>query len=610
VLSGKIQVPRVPQPESWQHHIYSRPGGHHWIYQYESRVSARGFLPDYQEPFYLTKHRVRLQPEAMKDVYFGPYDPSQALSSPDSTERMEAVTHLGLQKSPGAAGLLLDVLARAAPGRETYSVLWALGEVGGEAAETALLERIDDKDLHVRLEVVEALGRLGSRHALTHFVRGLELRGDGSYEASEYLKSQVQRACFDQLIVSGHLPCPPELLQLDQKYNGALRWRRCAQLEISHKLEAPRRGGEPGVLAHAALAAFGNESAWREIVDAIVVGGQVTEPEAIRKAAMQTGAINGFPLGFWMGIAVLNDAGHFSRQPWKSFAWVHDLLRVDSELRNRLYREAARDKRLANAGAIVLLANLTELREDDVAWLLDIWDQSIQEPWLTIDVEDHAQRMRSNRFRSDKRYEAISIPTIRFNYNACAVAYALGRHGRVAELRRLWKSVPPGDPVLRGEVIYAMTRTGNTSLRSDILSYVRDVWARNARSWEFEKDIDRWLASSTQESRYGTALDFAPFDEYRRGSAIRRYLRRHPPDGDLALELICDRTLPPYLRLDLFRLPLYRDERGDELLVIARRELDALMRASDSQDTAFVELAEFTRSVLERYGVGLLTGEE
>ena len=58
---------------------------------------------------------------------------------------------------------------------------------------------------------------------------------------------------------------------------------------------------------------------------------------------------------------------------------------------------------------------------------MDIWKTSIQDPVTTIVVIDD-EKVRWERVLTTDLNE---MPTIRYNYDACGVAYALSRHNRI-----------------------------------------------------------------------------------------------------------------------------------------------------------------------------------
>jgi len=535
------------------------------------------FLPDYEAEYYLTKHRVRLSPVEMKDVFFDSYDPALGLVSPDSTVRIEAATHIGLQKVPESEQILLQALSARPQGRELYCMLWALGEVGSESAERALIEYLDDRDLEARLEAIEALAGWKSEKALPQIVRGLKRSPPPTIRYTSSLEELVRRACLDYLVTGGDESCIPALWELYGVSKESNDWIGYATPRESYD-HFNRLNQE--IMALTALAACGDDHARQYITEAVIAGGKATQHDYLVSTAWSKSNYNGFPGGFWTGIAVTS--GLRGIHPWPSVRWAHDLFQANEGFRDELYRECSLDDQLPDAGKIVLLANLATPTDQDFERLMSIWERSILDPVSTIDVVD-VYRYHKLRFRYQDS-GADDLPSIRYNYNACSVAYALARHKRVEELSYVWDTAPKDDAVLKGDIVYAMAKTNE----SRFFPIIRD-----------QEELEIQLAFSETERKRLSKFIIMPMDFRYRESAIQKYVFGYRQDPCFARELITDRRLPPYLRLRVLVKINYFVPDFRPLLRVAKQELHALV-GEYGGDPTFDYLAERIREMFER----------
>lgn len=443
VLTGDAVVPQGAPPGVWESQVYSQP----------RRALIRGYWffsraadPSTAEPlFTLTKHRATFSPRDMRDIRFGPYDPGQSLRSEDEATRIEAVTHIGMKRLKSHEAGLLNLLSHARPGRETYATLWALGEIGGTRTEAALLERLEDLDPDARLEAIEALAAMKSKRALHAWIRGFAQSDVALCE--RWRLEAIQRACFDHVLERGDASCEAALRELAISEGGAAQWTRVAANDGRGWCGlVVGRHAPPGALAVAALAAQGYSDATETIVESLVSGGRCTEEAALRESACLRGSVNGFPRGFWTGL--LTSRGFDTNHPWCSFALAHNLYESVPATRNRIYRLVAADDRLPDAGRVVLLGNLTALTDADVAQLLAIWQRATMAP-VYLDVPG-PERVTASGAALEGAYP------IRFNANACCVAYAFGRHRRKAELLKILQEAPAQDYMLLSEIQTAL----------------------------------------------------------------------------------------------------------------------------------------------------------
>jgi hypothetical protein len=605
VLAPEILVPANPPGEFWDSSIFSTTGEQHWIYQYEYHAATEDFLPDYQDPFYLTKHRARLAPAQMEDITFEPYNPAPRLRHEDTGIRREAVTHLGLARPVGADVLLIDFLAGADKGAETYCTLWALGEVGGARAEKALLRRAKGSDPEMRLEALAALGRMGSRRAVPLFVSGLAVPRTDKHTERDAVYAAIQTVCFETLVRLGDPRSIASLRSLAESHDaqemwlqsGRPGWRDMIKRWMGDNVDMRN---DPGVLALAILTALREPEAFHALTEAIVQGGQATSHEELQIAAGRGGSINDIPYGFWTGQLLLRYSD--GSPHWPALSWTEQLFRFAPEYRDSLYRACAADPRMPAAGAVVLLGILKQPGEADFARLRGIWTGAIRPPTQTIpflDVRGATQRAsRSNAAATRRdRHDIDPEPTTPFNYVASEVAYALSLHGRVEDLIYMWETTPQDDPVLRGEIIFAMARQRDPRFREAVFSYVREVWNPAAAG----EEVPFWLQTSLERSRARDdkwiLLYQPPLDLSHRIEPILNYVLDAKLHGAATFRLICDRSLSPYLRLILIDNVHFRA--GYDWAAL-QAEADHIRDVHGARDPLLRELATHEIEVCQR----------
>ena len=169
-------------------------------------------------------------------------------------------------------------------------------------------------------------------------------------------------------------------------------------------------------------------------------------------------------------------------------------------------------------------------------------------------------------------------------------------------------TVPVNDPVLIGEVAYAMAKTNNPKFYPAVREYVRNVWGDVARSSEFDEMLRMRFDSSKNKRQYESkknqriwviVFHFSPFDIGYRMKTIRQYLFGYHQDPSIAREFILDRDLPPYLRLFILKEINYLSRDFEPLLKVAQEELTILRR--EYGDNPIIEMvAEFTAETFKR----------
>ena len=598
VLAPEVLVPRVPAGDFWDSRVFSTPGEQHWIYQYEQDTGLERFLPDYQEPYRLTKHRARFAPAQMSDITFAPFDPAPRLRHRDSGVRREAVTHLGLLRPPGADTLLASFLETADQGAEAYGTLWALGEIGGEHAEAALLRRADDPDPETRLEALAALGQMGSRRAVPFFIRGLTATDVDPNSGPGYVDATIRYLSFENLVRLGDAGCAASLQSLADSHSGRSAWMDSARASVRDNwtLWWGRASNlDPGGLALAVLATLDQGEAFRTLVEAIVLGGHVTSHDELQTAAATGGSTNNFPSGFWTGLVLQHSSlgdGH-----WPAFDRTERLFSFAPELRDPLYRICAADPRMPAAGAVVLLGCLKMPQEADFSRLREIWTEALRPPVQTIDVCDiqsaprHAPRS-DGRAAPGAARAGDSDPTIRFNYVACAVAYALSRHDRTDDLRHLYQTAPVDDAVLRGEIVFAMAHQHDPSFQEEVFGYVRDVWNTAAANEGFRIWLRGLEERSTARGERAIFIPDPPLDLPHRVKRILGYVLDGTLNGAPAAALLTDRSLNPYLRVVLLSQVPFGGGWTVSSLSVLQTEVKHLAQVEGARDPLLRRLAE------------------
>jgi hypothetical protein len=303
VLAHDAFAPR-DDGDAWETTIYPGLENLTWISFFQRASATEPFLPTASTDLVLTKHRRRFEPDAMNDVHFERYDAKREAASNEETDRLQAFAFLAEFPTPDTAALLAERLPRAVSSRETYAILWALGEVG-PVAERALLARVDDEPA-IRLECVESLSRLRSTTALPHFVRGLTTTAS---HANDALGPEVQPACLAHLVEYGDSTCLATLRAIATEHDGFDAWR-------------PANAHEP-------------------------IDGR--------------DAVAGFS---WIGPAVLRGLPATDRH-WPRLAWTLDALDPTPALRDALLRRVIAAPHVPSTAFILLTSELTAPTDAD-----------------------------------------------------------------------------------------------------------------------------------------------------------------------------------------------------------------------------------------------------
>ncbi len=578
VLSRSVLEPETPAPEGWETQVHSRPGHHHWIYQYEHHSDSEEFLPDYMDDFCLSKHRAAFSPEEMRDLYFRPYDPEAGLRSDNEDNRIDALIHLGYQQPADSEDLLCKAQKRVKSDRELHALLWALGQVGGAKAEKLLIKFLDEEELGVRVGAIDALAEMGSTKAAEKIIPDFLHVDSGDKAPSRSSNTIPRMAAYDYVIRNPSERARTLLAELSRKHEGAAVWAKLAvppPIGVRRWRSVPAAKNDPALLMQAALARCGDEKARRDIVEALIKSSVVTQPQSSRSPIKSRVITNGIPGTFWVGSAVRH--AKLTSREWPALSHVYDLYRLDLVFRDNLLREAASDPRVPELGRIILLSQCETLSDDDLHALGEIWARAIERPWQTSDTFDTA---RGRGFYAPENHDR-EHPVLSFNARACCIVFALSRHERTDKLLQLLETTPDGDQLLRGAILAALARERAEGIDAEILEYVRTNWFPIAAS----KDILDGFEGVTDEKILRRRLRALPLDfdevEQRLTSYLEGRLRSCPMDEALAIW----REMPLVLRVRFISyLGRIRGEPSEHIATVERLYVD-LLEELGAQDT-------------------------
>jgi hypothetical protein len=452
-------------------------------------------------------------------VNSGPYDPQKGLRSPLEVTRAEAASYIGWARRHDLARDLAVLLDRSVGcGPDVVSALWALGQVGGPAEVPSLLKWAQAGSVECRTEALKSLAERKAPEALPVFIEGLT-RPAGSGEDPASL-AQEHRLCYESLARLGDATCLPALRRLEAIHHGKDAWSSMKE----------GAADEHEVLARqtlALLAACGDAGARRHIAGSIHRGSRVTRPDALLKAAAQGGNVDGFPWGFWIGKALLIDEPPRPNQ-WPTLSAALELLEERPEALDAILRDAAGRDGTPDGARALLLGCLSSPTASDVASLATIWQRSNGEGALLADLAVPSGGGNS--------------VTVRYNLNAHAVVYALGRLGAGEELKSIREETPTSNRALQGDIALALARTGSREYVPLVAEYVAREWDRAARSPDFELRQGETEAIAGVLTPETSALDLSY-----RNSDITGFLMTHS-DRATMRRLVLEETLHPYFR--------------------------------------------------------------
>jgi hypothetical protein len=475
---------------------------------------------------YVSKLRATFQPREMEDLFFTSYDPIPGLRDDDPLVRAAAASWIGRARLDDAAPDLVAMLDRSKGSEpDVLSALWALGELGGKPATDCLLRWARSDSTLYRIEAIESLGRLKEPKVLPIALEVLK-RWPTSTESDPGNGEELETA-LDLLTVMGDRSCLGYLRKISASRETGYAWTLGPSVTASNRLTAVR-------------AACGDAKAMETIRDAIVhSGSEMTTPGELMERASRGGALNGFPSGFWTGIAILF-RDHY--REWPALRSAIEMLSARPEVLDALLREVAGDTRLPDAGKIVALSALSSAEPGDLDFLDAIWLRSVGEHGF------HA-------YLPVPQVGGQPGVTVRYNLNACCVAYAFSKLHAVDRLIRLWEICPSDDPVLRAEIAHAAARSDSVRLTPIVSEYVREDWNRIATTAEFKQRLD--IELDRRHSRKGvvetprrySVWETNAFDLDYRTHWIKRFMNSVARDHQERRALMLDNTIHPLVRL-------------------------------------------------------------
>ncbi|MFN0152487.1 MAG: HEAT repeat domain-containing protein [bacterium] len=445
------------------------------------------------------------------------------------------------------------------------AAIWALGELGGEASQRALLKWAGSPVIECRFEALESLARLRCSEALPLFLeivgRPRAERSPIGWEASE------RQACWEHLVAFGDPTCIPELTEMVAPF---------PDREWGLALDAPYGAA---LNPYAALAACGDSSALAALHDFLIIEVQNMVRDPIFPSS-RGGSINGFPGCYLLGQCVLYPERCLENI---RIAAAIRILEPRSELRDAFLRNVARDPRTPDGGTIYLLSRLASPNSLDIELLLDIARRAIGPGAIHIECAV-SQRGGSENTR------------VSYNAHACGVAYAFAQLKSVEGLLRLWDECPRYDLALRAEIAYAFARLGAAEGIQPVLEYTEAAWNERVASLEYRDAVSARLAS---DSRGGPSEDLLDLDVRYRQQEIVRFLRGRKSNRDVMLHLVTSKRIHPLMRLrwigESTRMQGLWPWFGDDAL----DALSAIERAST--DHVVVALAAAVRRDIDRY---------
>ncbi|MFC1572632.1 HEAT repeat domain-containing protein [Candidatus Eisenbacteria bacterium] len=526
---------------------------------YRKKVETADYLPGKDAPFYLSKHRARFAPSDMKDICFDPYDPVPRLGHEDVNLRIEALTHIGLTKPPGADTLLAGFLERTRPRDDTYAAIRSLGHIGGTIAEAALLACMTDTDLDTQLEAVHALRQIESPRALPFCIQGLEREVDSSDGKASAVEVSLQRTCFEYLRRFGNMTHSEPLWEVAWRHDAATNWLRSPrppQEWFMGYWPDNLRMIDPGILALSVLASWGDDSAKQIIVDATVMSCWPAIIDLLRGANPEQALLNDPDDRCCLGPGTPSPSCLYKH--WTALETVFFVFQGEQDVYDEILERCRTDPRLPLDGRLLFLWGKDQFEVEDQALLRDTWSQAVETRSGALASDAAAGSIAEDLVAclsaGDDSGQCVPTWFLAASYSehlAAVVAHAYARHGQTEELWYCYRTVPPDAPWLHGEVVTAMARTRQACFQDVILEYVREVWSATARSDEFASAVLRSHQSKSRDHDRMIAFTRVPIDAPGRSDQFMSYLFHGYADEEAVVELLWDCSLPSLLRLYL-----------------------------------------------------------
>ena len=471
----------------------------------------------------LLKYWFRKGASEAEDMYFRPYDPFSDLHSEDWKRRGEAATHIGRAKLHGGSDSLALFLSERTGKlhKDVFSALWALGECGGDAAESTLQEWVNHDRWLCRIEARESLMRLGSIRAVPEMIDCF-----GETEDLDILRmydaTTERTACFENAIILCDSSCIPDLREIARRESGWSAWQddRFIPDNFNWRLCSRRNVGGiiAGARAVAALVALGDEMSMEVIRQSILSKstGGVEDSVSMQAdlVAQETKKLvmrGGSPRRGRVLPAV--------ESQWGSLEVAHTLFEQRPDSRDQLYQELVKDPGLSHYEQALVLSRLSELREGNLSRIEKLVESALQDP----DVRVMAAMGREE--------EAVNLKLL-------AVAETYGFQSRIDELIDLYHRVPAEESVVCKYILDALYNPSSPKHIAYAENYIRTEWQKLAAHPDYEQRL------VSHEGR-----EFPPPGDLEIGKSLARTVRYARPYPSHVISMIADQNLHPYLRL-------------------------------------------------------------
>jgi len=547
---GRIQADAFAIPDHLAHHPGTNVPRDTVYYLHET--AARRFASD--RGAVLTKLRAVVAPGQMTDLAFAPMPMLAELESEDLVRRIQAATYLGTRPSREAVVPLMEMMWRSNadyidqddamqffqsdgrfPDQDVVSALWALGRIGAPEAIEGVARWARGANPRCALEALNTLGELDPAQATAAALD--VIAGERADNKTCKEEDAIVVWAKDWLIANGGPECHETLADIvDDRYTPRV-WIGYDFRTVDRNLFALLCGVAVGV-----------ESA-EEIVKNLV-----RQSVMELNAPGRPGLVGNYPAAVAMGAAILR--GRYGTEGAPLIA-LEDHLADRPDVLTGLFRGIAHEAGLAdpaNGVRAVLLAKLSELDASDAELLGDVWKQAMSKP----------RRMRT-------RFRGLHAPsdTVTYNVDAVAAAYAMGLHGRTAELLDCWHEVDWKDPDLKGELALSLALTDDPAGVPAVLEFVRTIWNRNAAVPGLREVLGRVAPPPFDWP------DGVPLDLRYRNRVLADYLAAHAWDEIAAL--VADASLDPLHRAYWALDPLPWWDRPTTRYVAALEELRDLV---------------------------------
>ncbi len=519
---GSVNLDRFQIPDHLAHHEGTNVRRDTTYYITE--IAERHFTD--QGGAVLTKLRATFAPEQMVDLTFESYSPIDELAADDLGRRIQAAIYLGTRPSREAVVPLLELMwgsnaslidqedalqyfreFRHYPDQDVTTALWALGRIGADEAVEDVTRWVQGPNPRCALEALNTLLELTPQTATEICVEIL------SGIRSHLVECREERAIVvlarDWLIAYGDLVSVPGLRTIVKDKYSPKSWD-----------EYNSNVTDLGLYALVAAAACGDKTAQAELLNDMKQAAVALNVPSVR------GMISNYPAAMTLGIAILHSRYGTQGAPLQV---VEELLAYRPAVKESLFRKLADDQELGprmDGVRAVMLSKLETPEDRDFSLLNEIWDRALDQP---------------RNLRVKFRGSLAANDTVTYNVDAIAAAYALGTHGRVADLLACWQDVDWDDVDMKGELALALCLTGDPEAVPTLLEYVRTIWNHNAAMPKLTSVLGR-----VPLPPYGWP-NGAPLDLRYRAGRIVDFIVEHAWDEVLAL--VADGSLHPQHRI-------------------------------------------------------------